>query len=123
MAPSIRNRALQFSLAWLVFWTFVCALAAGIARSFIENGKEGWDNFVCFAALGVWLAMTFVAIYLRIFLQRRWSKSAAMRDELELLVKEKRAECQTASDQGPTERVSSDRPPSNRATSSPLRGP
>jgi hypothetical protein len=123
MTPSTQQRAFQFSLAWLVFWTFICALAAGIARSFIDSGEHGWDYFICFAALGVWLAMTFVAIYLRIFLQRRWSKSAAMRDELERLVKERRTECQTASDQGPTERASSDRPPSNPATSSPLRGP
>jgi hypothetical protein len=99
MTPSTRQRAFQFSLAWLVFWTFICALAAGIARSFIDSGEHGWDYFICFSALGVWLAMTFVAIYLRIFLQRRWSKSAAMRDELERLVKERRTECQTASDQ------------------------
>ncbi|MCI0360546.1 MAG: hypothetical protein L0211_18875 [Planctomycetaceae bacterium] len=98
MTSTSRNRAFQFSLAWLVFWTFVCAVVAGTARSFIESGEQEWDYLVCFAALGVWLAMTFVAIYLRIFLQRRWSKSAAMRDELELLVKERRAERQPTSD-------------------------
>jgi len=99
MSQSTRSRAFQFSLAWLVFWTFVCALAAGVARSFVESGEDGWDYLICFAALGVWLVMTFVAIYLRIFLQRRWDRSAAMRDELELLVKQRRAEREGASDQ------------------------
>jgi hypothetical protein len=96
MAPSIRHRAFQFNLAWLVFWMFVCALAAGVARSFVESGEEGWDYLICFTALGVWLGTTFVAIYLRIFLQRRWNRSAAMRDELELLVKQRRAKQQNA---------------------------
>ena len=108
MAISTRNRALQFSLAWLVFWTFVCALAAGVARSFVESGKEGWDYLICFTALGVWLGMTLVAVYLRIFLQRRWNRSAAMRDELERLVKQRRAEREEAKEQ---------------ATSSPSPGP
>jgi hypothetical protein len=108
MNQSIRNRAFQFSLAWLVFWTFVCALAAGLARLFIESGQEGQETLICFAALGVWLAMTFVAIYLRIFLQRRWDRAAAMRNELELLVKHRRAEGEGPSDQ---------------ATSSPEPGP
>ncbi len=99
MTNSTRNRAFQFSLAWLVFWTFVCALAAGVARSFVESGEEGWDYLICFAALGVWLGITFVAIYLRIFLQRRWNRSAAMRDELELLVKQRRAEREEATKQ------------------------
>ena len=97
MATSTRSRAFQFSLAWLVFWTFVCALAAGVARAFVESGEQGWDYLICFSALAVWLAMTFVAIYLRIFLQRRWNKSAAMREELEFLVKQRRAEQQEAS--------------------------
>jgi hypothetical protein len=99
MNQSTRKRAFQFSLAWLVFWTFVCALAAGVARSFVESGEDGWDYLICFAALGVWLVMTFVAIYLRIFLQRLWDRSAAMRDELELLVKQRRAEREGAIDQ------------------------
>ena len=116
MATSIRSRAFQCSLAWLVFWTFVCALAAGVARSFVESGEEGWDYLICFTALGVWLVMTFVAIYLRIFLQRRWSRSAAMRDELELMVKQHRAEQKEAS-QKPTPSASSS------ATSSPSPGP
>ena len=108
MNQSIRNRAFQFSLAWLVFWTFVCALAAGVARSFVESGENGWDYLICFAAIVVWLVMTCVAIYLRIFLQRRWDRSAAMRDELELLVKQRRAEREGPIDQ---------------ATSSPAPGP
>jgi cytochrome b561 len=116
MNPSTRNRAFQFSLAWLVFWTFVCALAAGIARSFIESGQDGLDILTCFVALGVWLAMTFVAIYLRIFLQRRWDRAAAMRDELEQLVKQRRAELEAANDQPTTSATSS-------ATSSPAPGP
>jgi hypothetical protein len=107
MSQSTRNRAFQFSLAWLVFWTFVCALAAGVARSFVESGEDGWDYLICFAALAFWLVMTFVAIYLRIFLQRRWDRSAAMRDDLELLVKQRRAE----------------RDASDQATSSPVPGP
>jgi hypothetical protein len=98
MAQTMRNRALQFSLAWLVFWTFVCAVAAGIARSFLAGGQEGLAYLLCFAALGIWLLATFVVIYLTIFLQRRWNQSAAMRDELEGLVKQRRAEREQASD-------------------------
>jgi hypothetical protein len=96
MPASTRRRVFQFSLAWLVFWTFVCALAAGIARALVESGEEGWDYLICFAALGVWLAMTFVAIYLRIFLQRRWDRAAEMRSELVLLIKQRRAEREQA---------------------------
>ena len=61
MTPTNRNRAFQFSLAWLVFWTFVCAIVAAIARLFIESGKEGWGYFLCFAALGLWLAAPWLA--------------------------------------------------------------
>jgi hypothetical protein len=99
MATSTRSRAFQFSLAWLVFWTFVCAIAAGVARALVESGEEGWDYLIVFSALGVWLAMTFVAIYLRVFLQRRWNRSAAMREELEQLVKQRREEHTSARDE------------------------
>jgi len=112
MSQSTRKRAFQFSLAWLVFWTFVCALGAGVARSFVESGQDGWDYLICFAALAFWLVMTFVAVYLRIFLQRRWDRSAAMRDELELLVKQRRAEREGTSDQ-----------PTSSTTSFPAPGP
>ena len=112
MNPSTRHRAFQFSLAWLVFWTFVCALAAGLARSFIASGQEGLAYLICFASLGIWLGATFVVIYLTIFLQRRWNQSAAMRDELELLVKQRRDQREAESD-----------PATSSATSSPAPGP
>ena len=92
MSTSTGRRAFQFNLAWLIFWTFVCAIVAGVARAFVESGEEGREYLIVFSALGVWLGTTFVAIYLRVFLQRRWSRSAAMRQELAQLVQERREE-------------------------------
>ena len=92
MSTNTRKRAFQFSLAWLIFWTFVCALAVGIGRSMVEHGEEGWDNLLLFGTLTVWLMSIFVAVYLRIFLQRRWDRSAAMRQELERLVSDHKAQ-------------------------------
>ena len=74
----------------------------------VEHGEEGWENLIVFAGLTVWLITIFVAIYLRIFLQKRWDRSAAMRQELEQLVRERKAQ-----------REGADYPP----TSSPSREP
>jgi len=92
MSASTSNKALQFSLAWLLFWTLVCAVLAGITRAFADRGPRGLETIATLAILGLWLGTTFAAIYLRIFLQRRWNRSAAMRQELEQLVKQRRKE-------------------------------
>ena len=80
MSASTSNKALQFSLAWL----------AGTARALAEHGPRGVETIATLAILGLWLVATFAAIYLRIFLQKRWSRSAEMRQELAHLVKQRR---------------------------------
>jgi hypothetical protein len=81
----------QFSLAWLLFWTTVCAILAGFARLVLAQGDRGFDLLLIFTAVGIWLAVTSIAVWHRIFARHRWKRVFAHRRELETLVRSRRA--------------------------------
>jgi len=79
----------QFSLAWLIFWTLICAVGAGIARLFVERGQAGIDYLVVVVAIAIWLGVTWLAMLHRVFSKRRWARVTARRRELETWSRER----------------------------------
>jgi hypothetical protein len=102
-------RRFQFNLITLVFWTTVCAAGAGIVKMFLDRGHRGVDYLLAYAAVGSWLAVTWIAILLRVYAPRRWEKARARRRELEEFVRSRRAARRT----GPKTESANWPPPAN----------
>lgn len=104
--PALREtrpeRPRQFSLAWLIFWTVICAAGAAIVRLFVERGETGIDYLVIACALAIWLGVTWLAIWRRVFSKRRWAKVRAHRRELEDWSRQRLQQRETTA-QGPPE--------------------
>jgi hypothetical protein len=88
---SDRNR-FRFSIAWLMFWTLVCAALAWTARMLLDLGSAGQDYLLMFAAFVVWIAVLGLWMWWRIYARRGWAKVAVQRKELANLVRQRRAE-------------------------------
>lgn len=103
MADTPDRSPFRFSLAWLLFWTLVCAAMAGTVRMFLDRGAAGFECLLFFAAFVTWLGVTGLMMWHRVFARRRWQKVDAQRKELANLVRERRGEVrrQTEENQEP----------------------
>ena len=88
----------QFSLAGLLFWLTMSAVGAGVVKMFLDRGHRGVDYLLVYMALGIWLAVTWIAILLRVYAPRRWQKAAALRREMEQLLSQRRSDLTRSSD-------------------------
>jgi hypothetical protein len=90
MADTPDRSPFRFSLAWLMFWTLVCAALAGTVRMFLDRGAAGFECLIFFAIFTAWLAVTGLAMWHRVFARHRWKKVDAQRKELANLVRARR---------------------------------
>lgn len=92
MANTPDRSPFRFSLAWLLFWTLICAALAGAVRMFLDLGADGVEYLMLFAVFFAWLGFTGFWMWRRVFARRRWAKVDAQRTELANLVRERREE-------------------------------
>ena len=92
MSESPGRNPFRFSIAWLMFWTLVCAALAGAVRMFLDLGSTGFDCLLVFTAFVIWLSVTGIAMWWRVYAPRRWAKVEAQRGEMARLVRQRREE-------------------------------
>jgi len=80
----------QFSLAWLIFCTVVCASVTAVARQLVLRGDDGIGYLVLFGAVAIWLSVFGLAAYRRVFNARRWQKAREKRAAMQALVRDYR---------------------------------
>ena len=92
MADTPDRSPFRFSLAWLMFWTLICAALAGTVRMFLDRGAAGFNYLILFALFVVWLGVLGLTMWYRVFARHRWKKVDAQRKVLAKLVRERREE-------------------------------